>query len=138
MTGFIFLGITDNTKDKVTIFTMVLIVYLSGHLANLGMTFLIKMDPQLHTPVYFCLGHLSFCVLYCSTAIYPKMIVDLFSKNEVIPSYGCDLQFLVFCTFADSECLLLAVMAYDRYKAISSPSLYAVSMSSGVCSKAGV
>ena len=59
MTGFIFLGITDNTEDKATILTMVLIVYLIGHLANLGMIFLIKMDPQLHTSVYFSPGHLS-------------------------------------------------------------------------------
>ena len=59
ITGFIFLGITDNTKDKVTIFTMVLIVYLIGHLANLRMIFLIKMDPQLHISMYFSPGHLS-------------------------------------------------------------------------------
>ena len=44
------------------------------------------------------------------------------------------MQFLVFCTFADSECLLLAVMAYDWYKAISSPLLYVVSVSSRVSS----
>ena len=62
ITGFIYLGIIDNTEDKVTIFNMVLIVYLTGHLANLGMMFLINMDLQLHTPVYFFLGHLSFCV----------------------------------------------------------------------------
>ena len=62
------------------------------------------------------------------------MLLDLFAKNKSIPSYGYALQFLVFCIFADSECLLLAVMAYDRYKAISSPLLYAVSMSSRVCS----
>ena len=48
--------------------------------------------------------------------------------------HGCALQFLVFCIFANSECLLLAVMAYDRYKTISSPLLYVVSMSSRVCS----
>ena len=53
MTEFIFLGITDNTEDKVTIFTMVLIVYLTGQLANLGMIFLIKMDPQLNTQAVF-------------------------------------------------------------------------------------
>ena len=41
---------------------------------------------------------------------------------------------MVFCIFADSECLLLAVMAYEQYKATSSPLFYAVSMSSGVCS----
>ena len=62
------------------------------------------------------------------------MTMDLFAKNKSIPFYGCALQFLVFFIFADSECLLLAVMAYDRYKAISSRLLYAVSMSSGVCS----
>ena len=62
------------------------------------------------------------------------MLVDQFAKNKSISFHGCALQFLVFCIFADSECLLLAVMAYDQYKAISSPLLYAVSMSSGVCS----
>ncbi|KAB1272805.1 Olfactory receptor 5W2 [Camelus dromedarius] len=62
------------------------------------------------------------------------MLVDLFAKNRSIPFLGCALQFLVFCIFTDSECLLLAVMAYDRYKAISNPLLYTVSMSSRVCS----
>ena len=84
--------------------------------------------------MYFFLSHLSFCDLCYSTAIGPKMLVDLFAKNKSISFCGCALQFLGFCTFVDSECLLLAVMAYDRYKAISSPLLYAVSMSSRVCS----
>ena len=92
------------------------------------------MDPQLHTPMYFFLSHLSFCDLCYSTATGPKMLVDLFAKNKSISFCGCALQFLVFCILADSECLLLAVMAYDRYKAVSSPLLYAVSMFSGACS----
>ena len=133
-TEFIFLGITDNTENKVILFTMFLLVYLINLLANLGMITLIRMDPQLHTPMYFFLSHLSFCDLCYSTAIGPKMLVDLFAKNKSISFCGCALQFLVFCVFADSECLLLAVMAYDRYKAVSSPLLYAVSMSSRLCS----
>ena len=72
ITGFIYLGIIDNTEDKVTIFNMVLIVYLTGHLANLGMMFLINMDLQLHTPVYFFLGHLSFCVLCYALQFTPR------------------------------------------------------------------
>ena len=134
MTGFIFLGITENTEDKVTLFMMVLLVYLINLLANLGIITLIRMDPQLHTPMYFCLSHLFFCELCYSTAIGPKMLVDIFAKNKLVSFYGCALQFLVFCIFADSEYLLLAVMAYDQYKAISIPLLYAVSMSSRVCS----
>ena len=131
---FIFLGITEKTENKVTLFTLFLLVYLISLLANLGMITLIRMDPQLHTPMYFFLSHLSFCDLCYSTATGPKMLVDLFAKNKSISFCGCALQFFVFCILADSECLLLAVMAYDRYKAVSSPLLYAVSMFSGACS----
>ena len=134
LTEFIFLGISENTENKVTLFTMVLLVYLINLLANLGMITLIRMDLQLHTPMYFFLSHLSFCDLCYSTAIGPKMLMDLFAKNKSISFCGCALQFLVFCIFADSECLLLAVMAYDQYKAVSSPLLYVVSVSSGACS----
>ena len=134
VTEFIFLGITNNTVNKVTLFTMFLLIYLINLLANLGIITLIRMDPQLHTPMYFCLSHLFFCELCYSTAIGPKMLVDLFAKKKSISFHGCALQFLVFCIFADSECLLLAVMAYDQYKVISSPLLYAVSISNRLCS----
>uniref|UniRef100_A0A8D0TJF8 Olfactory receptor n=1 Tax=Sus scrofa TaxID=9823 RepID=A0A8D0TJF8_PIG len=131
---FLLLGISNRPVIKVALFTMFLVVYLIILVANLGMIMLIRMDPRLHTPMYFFLSHLSFCDLCYSTAIGPKMLVDLLAKNKAIPFYGCALQFLVLCTFADSECLLLAVMAYDRYKAISHPLLYTVSMSNRVSS----
>nr|XP_027792452.1 olfactory receptor 5W2-like [Marmota flaviventris] len=131
---FIFLGITSNADLKVALFLMFLVVYLINLLANLGMIFLIRVDPQLHTPMYFFLSHLSFCDLCYSTAVGPKMLVDIFAKNKSISFLGCALQFLTFCSFADSECLLLAVMAFDRYKAISNPLNYVVEMSSKVCS----
>ncbi|KAK7795350.1 hypothetical protein U0070_005883, partial [Myodes glareolus] len=57
------------------------------------------------------------------------MLVDLLAEEKSIPIVGCALQFLTFCVFADSECLLLAVMAFDRYQAISNPLLYTVNMS---------
>jgi olfactory receptor len=133
LTEFILLGITTNPKMKVTLFTMFLLVYLINLLGNLGMISLIKVDSHLHTPMYFFLSHLSFCDLCYSTAIGPKMLVDLFAENKSIPFSGCALKFLTFCIFADAECVLLAVMALDRYKAISNPLLYAVNMSSRVC-----
>ncbi|XP_017503299.3 olfactory receptor 5W2-like [Manis javanica] len=134
LTEFFFLGITNNTKVKVTLFIMFLIVYIIDLLANLGMIIIIRMDSQLHMPMYFFLSHLSVCDLCYSTAVAPKMLVDIFAKNKSIPIVGCALQFLIFCIFVDSECLLLAVMAFDRYKAISNPLLYTINMSSTVCS----
>ncbi|XP_040860032.1 olfactory receptor 5W2-like [Ochotona curzoniae] len=134
LTKFIFLGITTNNESKITLFAMFLLVYLINFLANLGMITLIRLDPRLHTPMYFFLSHLSFCDLCYSTAVGPKMLMDIFAIDKSIPFYGCALQFLIFCIFADSECLLLAVMAFDRYQAISNPLLYTVNMSNKVCS----
>ncbi|XP_062053935.1 olfactory receptor 5W2-like [Lepus europaeus] len=131
---FILLGITTNTDTKLILFSVFLLVYLTNLLANLGMIILIRLDSRLHTPMYFFLSHLSFCDLCYSTAVGPRMLVDIFATDRSIPFYGCALQFLIFCIFVDSECLLLAVMAFDRYKAISNPLLYTVNMSSRVCS----
>ncbi|XP_069888026.1 olfactory receptor 5W2-like [Dipodomys merriami] len=130
---FVFLGITNTPETKVILFVTFILVYLINILANLGMITLIQVDSQLHTPMYFFLSHLSFCDICYSTAIGPKMLVDIFGKNKSIPFLGCALQFLIFCIFADAECMLLAVMAFDRYKAISNPLLYTVNMSSRVC-----
>ncbi|XP_032757998.1 olfactory receptor 5W2-like [Rattus rattus] len=130
---FIFVGVTNNPEMKGTLFTIFLLIYVSNLLGNLGMIILIRMDAQLHTPMYFFLSHLSFCDLCYSTVIGPKMLVDMFGKNKSIPFWGCALQLFIFCTFADSECVLLAVMAFDRYQAISNPLLYTVNMSSRKC-----
>ncbi|XP_010643828.1 olfactory receptor 5W2 [Fukomys damarensis] len=134
LTKFRFVGITGNPEMKAALFTVFLLVYVVDLLGNLGMILLIRMESQLHTPMYFFLSHLSFCDLGYSTAIGPKMLVDLFRKDKSIPFLGCALQFLISCTFADSECVLLAVMAFDRYKAISSPLLYTTHMSRRLCS----
>ncbi|XP_019268140.2 olfactory receptor-like protein OLF2 [Panthera pardus] len=130
---FLLLGISNISGIKVTLFVTFLIVYLIILIANLGMIMLIRMDSKLHTPMYFFLSHLSFSDLCYSTAIGPRMLVGLITKIKSIPFYGCALQFWIFCTFADSECLLLAVMAFDRYKAISNPLLYKANTSSRMC-----
>ncbi|XP_027702555.1 olfactory receptor 5W2-like [Vombatus ursinus] len=133
-TEFILLGITSSPELKVVLFVLFLIIYLVILVANLGMIILIRIDPQLHSPMYFFLSHMSFCDFCYSTAIGPKMLVDFYAKDQSISFTGCALQFYFFCSFADSECLLLAVMAFDRYMAISNPLLYTVNVSSRVCS----
>ena len=97
---FIFLGITNNSGTKVGLFTTFLPVYLITLLANLGMIILIRVDSQLHTPMYFFLSNLSFCDLCYSTAIEPKMLVELLTEEKSIPIVGCALQFLTFCVLS--------------------------------------
>ncbi|XP_054555161.1 olfactory receptor 5W2-like [Talpa occidentalis] len=133
LNGFVLLGFTNNPEKNMTLFITLLVIYLINVLANLGLIFLIRMDSQLHTPMYFFLSQLSFYDLCYSTAVAPKTLVNLISTNKSIPFFGCALQFFVSCFFIDSECVLLAVMAFDRYQAISNPLLYTVNMSSKVC-----
>ncbi|XP_074131098.1 olfactory receptor 5W2-like [Sminthopsis crassicaudata] len=133
-TEFIFLGITSDPDIKVLFFVLFLIVYLVILIANLGMIILIRIDTHLHLPMYFFLSHMSFCDLCYSSAIGPKMLVDIFAKDKSISFIGCALQLYFFTIFEDSSCVLLAVMAFDRYMAISNPLLYTVNMSKRVCS----
>ncbi|XP_027702530.1 olfactory receptor 5W2-like [Vombatus ursinus] len=132
-TEFILLGFTSDPELKVVLFLLFLIIYLVILVTNVGMIILIRIDPQLHLPMYFFLSHMSFCDLCYSTAISPKMLVDFFAKDKSISFTGCALQFYFVCSFIDAECLLLAVMAFDRYMAISNPLLYTVKMSIRVC-----
>nr|XP_004667703.2 olfactory receptor 5W2-like [Jaculus jaculus] len=135
VTEFLLLGITNDPDIKVVLFIVFLGVYLTILLTNIGMIILIRMDRQLHTPMYFFLSQLSFSDLCYSTAVGPKMLVDLLARNNSIPFAGCALQLLIVCVFIDIECMLLAVMAFDRYQAISNPLLYTVKMSTRVCSQ---
>ncbi|NP_001000662.1 olfactory receptor Olr582 [Rattus norvegicus] len=130
---FFLLGISRNPDMKRALFVVFLVVYLTILVANAGMIVLIRIDPQLHTPMYFFFSQLAFSDLCYSTAVGPKMLLDLITENNPISFVGCFLQFLLVCTFIDIECMLLAVMAFDRYKAISTPLLYAVDMSNRVC-----
>ncbi|KAM9219860.1 olfactory receptor 5W2-like [Dugong dugon] len=133
LTEFHLFGIINNPEIKATIYTMFLVVYLIILVANLGMIILIRMDSQLQTPMYLFLSHLSFCDLCSATATGPKMLVDLLAKDKSISFSGCALQFFIFCIFADCECLFLAVLVFDQYKAISNTLLYTVNMFSRVC-----
>ncbi|XP_072483806.1 olfactory receptor 5W2-like [Notamacropus eugenii] len=130
---FILLGITNAPEVKVVLFVFFLIIYLVILVANLGMIILIRIGPQLHVPMYFFLSHMSFSDLCNSTAIGPKMLVDFFAKDKSISFVGCALQFYAFCYFTDCQSLFLAVMAFDRYMAISNPLLYTINMSSQIC-----
>nr|XP_044986592.1 olfactory receptor 5C1 [Jaculus jaculus] len=130
---FILMGITNRWDLRVTLFLIFLPVYLISLLGNMGMVLLIWVNSRLHTPMYFFLANLSLLDACYSSAIGPKMLVDLLLTRATIPYAGCALQMFVFAGLADTECCLLAVMAYDRYVAVGSPLLYTTVMSRHLC-----
>lgn len=130
---FILLGITGRWDLRLTLFLVFLPVYLMSLLGNVGMVLLIRVDARLHTPMYFFLANLSLLDACYSSAIGPKMLVDLLLPRATIPYTACALQMFVFAGLADAECCLLAAMAYDRYVAIGNPLLYTTAMSRRLC-----
>ena len=133
VTEFILDGLTDNPELQLPLFLIFLEVYLVTVVGNLGMIILILFSSQLHTPMYYLLSSLSFIDCCQSTVITPKMLVNFVTDENVISYPECMAQFYFFCIFAVAECYMLAVMAYDRYVAISNPLLYNVTMSYQVC-----
>ncbi|XP_006179053.2 olfactory receptor 5W2 [Camelus ferus] len=132
---FTFLGLSGRRDVQLGLFVLFLLVYGITVMANLGMILLIKVDPRLHTPMYYFLSNLSFCDICYSSNVSPRMLTDFLSEQKRIPYNLCAIQMFFFGTLADVECLMLAVMAYDRYVAICNPLLYTVTMSRRFCTQ---
>uniref|UniRef100_A0A669QK18 Olfactory receptor n=1 Tax=Phasianus colchicus TaxID=9054 RepID=A0A669QK18_PHACC len=117
----------------IPLFMVFLAIYITTLMTNLGLTALISIDLQLQTPMYIFLQNLSLTDAVYSTVIIPKILATFLEEIKAI-SYGCCiLQYFSFVLLTISECLLLAVMAYDRYVAICKPLLYTVIMTKAVC-----
>ncbi|XP_036621246.1 olfactory receptor 9I1-like [Trichosurus vulpecula] len=131
VTEFILIGFTDHPKLGVILFLVFLSFYLITLLGNMGMVLLICLDARLHTPMYFFLSHLSLLDACYSSVIIPQILVTLVIGRTNVSYNCCATQFFFFTICAATECFLLAVMAYDRYVAISSPLLYSSAMTPG-------
>ncbi|XP_016055898.1 PREDICTED: olfactory receptor 8K3-like [Miniopterus natalensis] len=130
---FILTGVTDQPELQATFCGVLLFVYGVSVVGNLGMVILTKVDSRLHTPMYFFLRHLAVTDLGYSTAVGPKTLVNIVTKQKTIPYDWCAAQLAFFILFIISELFLLSAMAYDRYVAICNPLLYTVIMSPRVC-----
>ncbi|KAM4845625.1 olfactory receptor 5M3 [Thomomys bottae] len=133
VTEFILLGLTSQKELQILFFIIFLVVYFVTLVGNIGMIMLIKASPQLNSPLYFFLSHLSFIDVLFSSNVTPKMLENLLSKTKTISYVGCLVQCFLFIALVHVEIFILAVMAFDRYMAIGNPLLYNSKMSRIVC-----
>ncbi|CAO2596679.1 Olfactory receptor 141 [Lemmus lemmus] len=123
------MGLTDSKEIQLVLSVLFLFIYMVTVLGNIGMILIIRLDVQLHTPMYFFLTHLSFLDLSYSTVITPKTLENLLTSKKSISFMGCFIQLYFFVLLAATECFILSSMAYDRYVAICNPLHYPMSMS---------
>ncbi|NXA56491.1 O1038 protein, partial [Nothocercus julius] len=135
VTEFILSGLTDCPHLQVPLFLVFLAVYTVTLLGNFGLIVLIRADLCLHTPMYYFLSHLAFVDVCYSSVIVPQMLVHILEEEKTIGFSRCAAQLGFFVVFGVTECLLLAVMAYDRYVAICKPLLYPLLMCRRTCGR---
>ncbi|NXT24060.1 OR2D2 protein, partial [Syrrhaptes paradoxus] len=135
VTEFIFEGLSSQPRTQTVLFVVFLVLYLFTMVGNITIVTVIRADCQLHSPMYFFLANLSFVdICYISSNI-PQMLVNLLTKKKTISFSGCGAQMYFALAFGMTECVLLGVMAYDRYVAICHPLRYAAVMNRKLCTQ---
>ncbi|XP_008692343.1 olfactory receptor 2G3-like [Ursus maritimus] len=132
VTEFVFLGLSSQPKMQLILFIMFLFFYLLTVVGNIIIITIIQIEPRLQTPMYFFLTNLSFLdICYTSTNV-PQMLSNVMGK-KTIPFSSCATQMYFSLSFGMIECVLLGVMAYDRYVAICHPLHYTIIMNQSIC-----
>ncbi|XP_002927141.2 putative olfactory receptor 2W6 [Ailuropoda melanoleuca] len=131
--GFILVGFSDRPHLELILFVVVLAFYLLTLLGNMTIILLSALDSRLHTPMYFFLANLSFLDMCFTTGSIPQMLYNLWGPDKTISYLGCAIQLYFVLALGGVECVLLAVMAYDRYAAVCRPLRYTVVMHPRLC-----
>ncbi|KAM6169422.1 olfactory receptor 13F1 [Rhynchocyon petersi] len=133
VTGFFFLGFSFYPRVEILIFVSCLLMYVITLLGNIILISSTILDSHLHTPMYFFLSNLSFLdIWYTSSALTPMLANFVIGKNNISFS-GCAAQMYFSLAMGSTECVLLSMMAYDRYVAICNPLRYPIVMNRRFC-----
>nr|DBA25594.1 TPA: hypothetical protein GDO54_009969 [Pyxicephalus adspersus] len=130
---FILVGFSRNMQICILFFAALLLMYIFTTFGNIFLIATVLVSPHLHHPMYFFICNLSFIDLGYSSSSLPKVFIDIFSVRRTISVAACMVQMNTGTFLGSTESLLLAVMAYDRYVAISFPLYYNIIMNWKVC-----
>uniref|UniRef100_A0A8C4SU73 Olfactory receptor n=1 Tax=Erpetoichthys calabaricus TaxID=27687 RepID=A0A8C4SU73_ERPCA len=111
----------ESNQKTVTI-CVLSFIYCLSMFGNLLVIVIIILNPQLHAPMYICIGTLAVIDLANGSILIPKMLSVLLLGSPVVPYAACVLQMFLF--LHEMESLLLALMAFDRYIAVVYPLQY--------------
>ncbi|ELW46886.1 Olfactory receptor 10W1 [Tupaia chinensis] len=84
-------------------------------------------------PMYYFLGSLSGIEICYTAVVVPHILANTLQSNKTISFLGCAIQMVLFIGLGSADCLLLAIMAYDRYVAICHPLKYPLIMTLTLC-----
>ncbi|XP_073403062.1 olfactory receptor 5G9-like, partial [Dendrobates tinctorius] len=133
VTEFFILGFQVRQYVRIFLFCLFLMIYCGTICGNLLIIALVSTSKNLHTPMYFFISQLSISDILVISDIVPYMLHIILQNGGTITFIDCITQFYFLCVSEAFECLLLAVMSYDRYVAICNPLRYSSIMTSAHC-----
>ncbi|XP_046498982.1 olfactory receptor 10V1-like [Equus quagga] len=133
MIHFHFRPFSKLPEVQMLIFVTFLIMYLVSISGNVSISLIIWINHSLHTPMYFFLANLAALEVCYSSTIAPLTLASILSPERTLISLpGCGTQ-MFFIFLGSADCILLAIMAYDRFVAICHPLHYTLMMSWQLC-----
>lgn len=131
---FFFRPFSTDPKIQILIFVAFLAMYLMSLGGNATIAVIVQMNNSLHTPMYFFLANLAVLEIFYTSSIAPLALANLITMGHTpISLTGCGTQMFFFVFLGGADCVLLAVMAYDRFVAICYPLRYTILMSWSLC-----
>ncbi|CAI9613077.1 unnamed protein product [Staurois parvus] len=127
------LGFHGLAKFKTLLFIVVLLTYLIILGGNLLIIILVTTVDHLKIPMFFFLKHLATADVLQTTSVVPMMLNIILIEEGRLSFVGCITQMYALGIFGFVQCILIAVMSYDRYLAVCKPLHYASLMNPRVC-----
>ncbi|XP_078525092.1 olfactory receptor 11A1-like [Lissotriton helveticus] len=121
---FLLTGLQVVPQMRPFLFLIFMTMYLLIVSGNGLIILTVYMEVNLRSPMYFFLGNLSLLDICATSNVMPTLLSGLLTDSNVISFCKCMIQYFFFTWMASAECLLLTVMAYDRYVAICYPLHY--------------
>ncbi|OCT69108.1 olfactory receptor 1361 [Xenopus laevis] len=132
VTSFVLLGLSNVPHLQAIYFLLFLMIFLMTILGNMLIIAVVSVT-RLCSPMYFFLSNLSFIDICLSSTIVPRILVNTLSHDKSISFFGCAAQEYFLSALGATECMILAIMAYDRYMAICHPLHYSNIMNEKFC-----
>ncbi|XP_056425605.1 olfactory receptor 10A7-like [Hyla sarda] len=127
------LGFRSLHKYRTLLFIVFLLTYIFILGGNLLIIALVSVIDHLKTPMYFFLKHLSIADVLLTTSVVPVMLDIILVERGIFSFWGCIMQLYLFCMFGFVQCLIIAIMSFDRYLAICHPLRYTSLMNQDIC-----
>ncbi|XP_053789801.1 olfactory receptor 6M1-like [Vidua chalybeata] len=134
VTEFILEGFPELDPRLQLFFSRVLLLmYLTTVMGNATIIFLVCVDHQLQSPMYFFISNLAFLEICFTSSTSIKLFVMLSSGQNTLSRSSCFAQNYFYFALGCTEFILLVVMSFERYVAICQPLLHAAIMKPQLC-----